>query len=98
MASTVIEPTVLESSAVGFSALGDPIRLRILGALVDGKRCVCELLEAIEVAPNLLSYHLRVLREAGLVEQSRRGRWLDYRLVGSALGELRAAIPAAIHP
>jgi ArsR family transcriptional regulator len=80
--------------ATGFAALGDPIRLRILGELIDGQRCVCELLEEIGVAPNLLSYHLRVLREAGLVDASRRGRWVDYRLAEGGLEALRAAIPA----
>jgi ArsR family transcriptional regulator len=83
-----------ESSAVGFSALGDPIRLRILGELTGGRRCVCELLEELGIAPNLLSYHLRVLREAGLVTGSRRGRWVDYRLADDRLAVLRAAIPS----
>ena len=47
------------------------------------------------VAPNLLSYHLRVLREAGLVTASRRGRWIDYALADDALDRLHAALPAA---
>ena len=84
----------VESAAAGFSALGDPIRLQILGELAGGQRCVCELLEEIGVAANLLSYHLRVLRDAGLVEASRRGRWVDYRLAADGLGALRSAIPA----
>ena len=45
------------------------------------------------MAPNLLSYHLRVLREAGLVDAARRGRWVDYRLSETALRRLRSAIP-----
>ncbi len=89
----MIESSYLESTALSFSALGDPIRLRILAVLVDGRLCVCELLEQIGVAPNLLSYHLRVLREAGLVEASRRGRWVDYRLAEASLDALRSAIP-----
>jgi ArsR family transcriptional regulator len=93
MTSTSIESTSLESVAAGFSALGDPIRLHILDQLADGQRCVCELLEEIGIAANLLSYHLRVLREAGLVEGSRRGRWVDYRLAEDGLAALRAAIP-----
>lgn len=79
--------------ATAFSALGDPIRLRILDALADGEKCVCELLEEIDIAPNLLSYHLKVLRESGLVDSTRRGRWVDYRLDGNALDALRGAIP-----
>ena len=86
----------LESAAAGFSALSDPIRLRILSELVEGQRCVCELLEAIEAAPNLLSYHLRVLRDVGLVEAARRGRWVDYRLADDALGSLCSAVPRSM--
>lgn len=91
--STIVESTTLETLAAGYSALSDPIRLRILGALSPGQRCVCELLTEVEVAPNLLSYHLRVLRDAGLVEASRRGRWMDYRLAPTGLEALRRAIP-----
>ncbi len=74
--------------------MGDPIRLRIVAELSDGQRCVCELLEKIGIAPNLLSYHLRVLRDAGLVEASRRGRWVDYSLAPDGLEALRAAVPS----
>jgi ArsR family transcriptional regulator len=83
----------VEAAASAFAALADPIRLRILGELAGGQRCVCELLERIDAAPNLVSYHLRVLRESGVVIASRRGRWVDYRLAGDALAALRAAIP-----
>lgn len=69
------------------------MRLRILADLGEGERCVCELLKQIDVAPNLLSYHLRVLRQAGLVAASRRGRWVDYRLATDAIDALRSAIP-----
>ena len=94
MNSTSIESISIEAAADGFSALGDPIRLRILNELVDGQRCVCELLEEIGVAANLLSYHLKVLRDAALVDASRRGRWVDYTLAPDGLAGLRAAIPA----
>ena len=86
VASTVVEPTGLElDAAVGvFAALADPVRLRILGALADSSRCVCDIHTAVPIAANLLSYHLRVLRESGLIEGSRRGRWIDYRLTAEA--------------
>jgi ArsR family transcriptional regulator len=95
VSSISVESISLEAAATAFSALSDPVRLRILGELAGGERCVCRLLEQIDVAPNLVSYHLRVLREAGLVSASRRGRWVDYRLADDALTALRAAIPAA---
>jgi ArsR family transcriptional regulator len=84
--------TVLESSttpaASAFGSLADPARLAILRALQRGTTCVCELAPSLDMAPNLLSYHLRVLREAGLVERTRRGRRVDYRVRPVALQEL----------
>lgn len=62
--------------------------------LEAGDRCVCELREEVDVAANLLSYHLKVLRDAGLVSAHRRGRWVDYRLEEEALDRLRSALPA----
>ena len=83
----------METAVVGYAALGDPVRLRVLGLLEAGVRCVCELQEDVGIAPNLLSYHLKVLRRAGLIESTRRGRWIDYRLVPEAVAALRAALP-----
>jgi ArsR family transcriptional regulator len=76
-------------------ALADPVRLRIVGVLADGGRCVCDLREEVPVAANLLSYHLRVLRDAGLVTAARRGRWIDYRLDGDGFAALWAQASAA---
>ncbi len=83
----------LEVRAELFSALGDPIRLQILDRLGGCKKCVCDLQEAIDIAPNLLSYHLRVLREAGLVTTTRRGRWIDYELSPTATKAIVTALP-----
>lgn len=80
-----------------FAALSDPIRIRILDGLTAEQRCVCEIQEHLtDIAPNLLSYHLRVLREAGLVESSRRGRWVDYRLASDADRMVTAALPVGL--
>jgi ArsR family transcriptional regulator len=83
----------LAEAAAAFAALGDATRLGVVRMLADGERCVCEVQQAFEVAPSLLSYHLRVLREAGLVESRRRGRWVDYRLTPGGLAALRSSIP-----
>jgi ArsR family transcriptional regulator len=90
----VLEPTAVETerAAVIFAALADPARLRILAALADAGRCVCDIRSAVPIAANLLSYHLRVLREAGLIEGSRRGRWIDYHLVGDVSALVGAAL------
>jgi ArsR family transcriptional regulator len=77
------------------AALADPVRLAVLSTLAKGEQCVCDLLEQVPVAENLLSYHLRVLREAGLVVATRRGRWVDYRLDGEGFSALWAELAAA---
>jgi ArsR family transcriptional regulator len=82
----------------GFAALADPVRLRIVGVLARGGRCVCDLHEEVPVAANLLSYHLRVLRSAGLVMAARRGRWVDYRLDGDGFAALWAQASAVGMP
>lgn len=76
------------------SAAADPNRMTILTILAaEGTACVCVIQEHVPVAANLLSYHLKVLRDAGLVVGRRRGRWVDYELAGDALCRLRATIP-----
>ena len=77
--SREIESIVLELSE-SLSALADPVRLTIIRSLGTGQKCVCDLQDQVPVAANLLSYHLRILREAGLVTATRRGRWMDYQL------------------
>jgi ArsR family transcriptional regulator, arsenate/arsenite/antimonite-responsive transcriptional repressor len=94
--STDLESRTVEARAALLSTLGDPIRLRILDELAGGTLCVCELQSRVAVAPNLLSYHLRVLREAGLVDSARRGRWIDYRLSGEAAGLVSGMLPVAL--
>ncbi|MCU0265091.1 MAG: metalloregulator ArsR/SmtB family transcription factor [Actinomycetia bacterium] len=98
----MVAPTAVEvsSSATGtdpapalLAVAADPVRWRLLARLGAGTACVCELQRIVPVAPNLLSYHLRVLREAGLVVTARRGRWVDYTLSDSAAERLRAALP-----
>lgn len=91
----VLDSTSLEATVAGFGALADPIRLDLLARLADGaEHCVCELLQETGLAANLLSYHLGVLRRAGLIAAKRRGRWVDYRLVPEGLEGLRRAMPA----
>lgn len=95
--STVLEPTDVEADRAStvFAALSDPARLQILAVLADAGRCVCDIRSAVPIAANLLSYHLRVLREARLVEASRRGRWIDYRLAPAAAGVVAGSLAAA---
>ncbi len=77
----------------------DPVRWRLLAELAAaGTRCVCDLQPVGQVAPNVLSYHLRVLREAGLVTSAKRGRWVDYTLAEDAHARLAAALPTTGAP
>ena len=82
-----------EQLAGCFKALADASRVAIVGMLAaDEEVCVCALTDALELTQPTISHHLRILREAGLVEASRRGTWAFYRLVPAALDELRAAL------
>ncbi len=77
------------------AAVSDPIRWTVLQRLTESARCVCDLQEHVPVAANLLSYHLKVLRDAGLVTTSRRGRWIDYALADDVLPRLQRALPVS---
>lgn len=72
-----------------FQALSDEKRLRILHLLRGGEQCVCDLTEALDVGQSLLSFHLKSLKEAGLVNDRRDGRWVYYSLDREGLEELR---------
>ncbi|WP_293180637.1 metalloregulator ArsR/SmtB family transcription factor [Oceanithermus sp.] len=89
-----IDSTNLDETARAFKALADPTRLRVLEVLSRGEHCVCEIQRHFEALPqNLLSHHLRVLKDAGLVRSEKRGRWVHYRLDEDQLAALRAAVP-----
>ncbi|MDR3564057.1 MAG: metalloregulator ArsR/SmtB family transcription factor [Negativicutes bacterium] len=63
-----------------FKALGDPVRLEIVKLLLGKELCVCDILEAFTVSQPTVSHHLKVLRYAGLVNDSREGKWIYYSL------------------
>ena len=71
-----------------FHALSDQTRLSILHRLRFGERCVCDLTDALEAAQSRLSFHLKVLKDAGLVVDRREGRWMYYTLNTEALAEI----------
>jgi len=75
-------------------ALGDETRLRVLELLAGGERCVCELQADLGIAQPLLSFHLKVLREASLVADRRDGRWAHYSLRPEAIIDLGNTIQA----
>ena len=103
--SVVAEALHNEQASMLLKALSDPHRQRILMCLGSGERCVCELTGALNLAQSKLSFHLRVLREAGLLTDRQSGRWVYYRLQPEAiqalqtwLGNLRERCSTAATP
>lgn len=88
-------PSGAEGDLALLQAVADPVRWAVLDALAGEQMCVCDLQQRVPVPGNLLSYHLKVLRDAGLVTSNRRGRWIDYTLADDALDRLRAALPGS---
>jgi ArsR family transcriptional regulator len=97
-APLVREPLSVEAAAemaVKLKALADPVRLRLFSSVAShagGEACVCDISGGFEVSQPTISHHLKVLRDAGLVESSRRGTWAYYRLVPDAVSELRRTL------
>ena len=75
-----------------FHALSDGTRLSILQRLRLGERCVCEMTDALDAAQSRLSFHLKVLKEAGLIIDRREGRWMYYTLNPGTLDEVAEVI------
>jgi ArsR family transcriptional regulator, arsenate/arsenite/antimonite-responsive transcriptional repressor len=81
--------------AARFKALADPTRVAIVNSLSAADEvCVCNLTATFELSQPTISHHLKILREAGLVESTRRGTWAYYRLVPEAIEALRGALGA----
>jgi ArsR family transcriptional regulator len=87
-----VERHQAERMATIAKALGDPIRLQLVDVLRKhaGKVCVCELVPLFDLSQPTVSHHLKVLRDAGLVDSERRGLWAYYYVIPDALEELAA--------
>jgi len=97
----LIREPIDETAAAGLlqvlKALADPVRLRLvslIGAHQGGEVCVCELTTAFELTQPTISHHLKVLREAGIIDCERRGTWVFYWLVPAALERVTALLTA----
>ena len=82
------------TAADAFQALSDETRLAVLEMLRDGERCVCDLQAALDAAQSRLSFHLKVLKDAGLVTDRKEGRWSYYALNAERFAELEAIVGA----
>jgi ArsR family transcriptional regulator len=87
----------LRRTSVVFRALADETRLAILAVLGDGERCVCELQNELDAAQSRLSFHLKVLKDAGLLSDRTEGRWSYYAIAPGALEEVHD-LAAALRP
>lgn len=85
-----LDPLAAEDLAGVFKALADPTRVAIVSRLATGEKCcVCDLTDAFDISQPTVSHHLRILRDAGLVESERRGTFAYYWLVPQAIERLR---------
>ncbi|MCC6966835.1 MAG: winged helix-turn-helix transcriptional regulator [Nitrospira sp.] len=80
-----------------FHALADQTRLQILDELKGGERCVCELMDCLEAGQSRLSFHLKVLKDAGMIVDRREGRWMYYAVNTEAFAELDALVDSFTH-
>jgi len=90
MATTLVNANSRASEL--FHALSDETRLDILDILKNGGRCVCDLTSALEAAQSRLSFHLRVLKDAGIVSDRKDGRWVHYELNHDAFAEIEGIV------
>ncbi|MEV0459012.1 ArsR/SmtB family transcription factor [Catellatospora methionotrophica] len=95
LATAAVPADAAADLAAAFKAMGDPVRLQLLSMITSaaaGEICVCDLTPAFELTGPTISHHLKVLREAGLVESDRRGTWVWYRANRSRLAALSAVL------
>ena len=97
--ASVLVPTLGERDAdefaTGFTALADPVRLRLLnllGTAPEGEVCICNLVDPIGKSQPTISHHMKLLVEAGLIHGERRGKWVWYSLDRARLDTLRSAL------
>ncbi|MFG1880551.1 ArsR/SmtB family transcription factor [Micromonospora sp. NPDC049102] len=82
-----------------FKALGDPVRLRLMSMIASVPEiCVCDLTPAFDLSGPTISHHLKLLREAGLVDSERRGTWVWYRVKPEAFRRLGALLDISAAP
>jgi ArsR family transcriptional regulator, arsenate/arsenite/antimonite-responsive transcriptional repressor len=81
-----------------FHALADETRLRIIECLTAGEECVCNLTDTLRTGQSRLSFHLKILKEAGILTDRREGRWMYYALNPEVLNEIADVVKALQSP
>jgi ArsR family transcriptional regulator len=95
LAREPLSPGGADELAPLFKAIADPMRLRLLSLIAchdGGESCVCDLTAAFDVTAPTISYHLRILREAGLISAERRGTWVYYRVNPQVMARMSAVL------
>ncbi len=99
LAAEPLSPAGADELAPLFKAVADPMRLRLLSLIAchdGGESCVCDLLDAFDVTAPSISYHLKILREAGLISSERRGTWVYYRVNPDVMARMSAVLAPGI--
>ena len=95
LTGTAMSAAQAEQVAPLLKALADPVRLRLvslIAASAGGEACVCDLNDAFDLTQATISHHLKVLHEIGLLDRSKRGVWVYYRVRAEALADLSALL------
>jgi ArsR family transcriptional regulator, arsenate/arsenite/antimonite-responsive transcriptional repressor len=95
LAREPLSPSGADELAPLFKAVADPMRLRLLSLIAchdGGESCVCDLTAAFDVTAPTISYHLKILREAGLISSERRGTWVYYRVNPQVMARMSAVL------
>lgn len=95
LAREPLSPGGADELAPLFKAVADPMRLRLLSLIAchdGGESCVCDLTAAFDVTAPTISYHLKILREAGLISAERRGTWVYYRINPQVMARMSAVL------
>ncbi|MFC8619456.1 ArsR/SmtB family transcription factor [Micromonospora purpureochromogenes] len=99
IAASPLDAAQAEVVAPMFKALGDPVRLRLMSMIASVPEiCVCDLTPAFDLSGPTISHHLKVLREAGLVDSERRGTWVWYRVKAEAFRQLGLLLDIPARP
>jgi len=97
LASEPLSVAGAEEMAALFKAVADPVRMRLLSLIAchpGGESCVCDLTGEFDVTAPSISYHLKILREAGLISSERRGTWVYYRVMPEVMARMSAVLEA----
>jgi ArsR family transcriptional regulator, arsenate/arsenite/antimonite-responsive transcriptional repressor len=95
LACEPLSPAGAEEMAALFKAVADPVRLRLLSLIAchpGGESCVCDLTGEFDVTAPSISYHLKIMREAGLISSERRGTWVYYRVMPEVMARMSAVL------